>query len=213
MATPNKKDYDSWQKILKQKKVGLLEDGSPKRKMDEHSAKAFFRSAVRKRWMHCNAKLYFLESQRIPDEDPTSRRKWKYRCSICKQFFSKEHVDVDHIEGEKSFTEWDQAFTYASSILDVGTNDLQLLCNADSGTNCHATKSTCERLGLDWTDAKQWGVGKFEQKFNRIMDGECKKAQGQKDWIATRGLVPDKNEELRKNQIRELLTKEEINHV
>lgn len=213
MATPNSKDYDNWQKILKSKKVGLLEDGSPKRKMDENSAKAFFRSAVRKKWMHCNVKLYFLESQRIPDEDPTSRRKWKYQCNICKQFFNKEHVDVDHIKGENSFTEWDQAFTYASSILDVGTNDLQLLCNGESGVNCHAIKSTCERLGLDWRDTEGWSIGKFEHKFHRLMDGQCRKSQGQKDWIASRGGVPASNEPLRKKQIKDLLTKEESKHV
>ena len=203
MATPNKKDYDSWNRILKKTSVGLLEDGSPKRKMDENSAKAFFRSAVRKKWMHCFTKLNFLESSRIPDEDPTTRRKWKYQCNICKQYFIKDHVDVDHIEGEKSFTEWNQAFEYASSILDVGREDLQLLCNGDSGTNCHATKGTCERLGLDWRNEEQWLQGKFEQKFNRLMDSECKKAQQQKNWLNARGIVPDRNEKLRKVQIRE----------
>lgn len=205
MAEPNKKDYASWEKILKNKKVGLLEDGSPKRKMDENSAKELFRSAVRKKWMYCNQKVHFLESSRIPDTDPLTRRKWKYRCNICKQFFSKDHVDVDHIEGEKSFTEWHQAFEYASSILDVGKDDLQLLCNGDSGTNCHATKSTCERLGIDWRDPISWEVGKFEQRFNKLLANECKKAQGQKDWLTIRGIVPDKNEPLRKVQIREVL--------
>ena len=41
------------------------------------------------------------------------------------------------------------------------------------------------------------------------MDSECKKAQQQKNWLNARGIVPEKNEELRKIQIRDVLIREE----
>lgn len=205
MATPNSKDYASWEKIKSKLSKSLTEDGYPKRLMDENKAKELFRQAVRKRWMHSPQKLHYLESQRVPDLDDTTRRKWKYQCAMCGGWFCKDHVDVDHISGEKSFTEWSQAFDYASSILDVGAKDLQLLCNGDSGINCHRVKSTCERLGLDWRSKEGLKVAKFEIKFNDTMEKECKKAGDQKKWLEERGIEPAKNEPLRKQQIREIL--------
>jgi hypothetical protein len=41
----------------------------------------------------------------------------------------------------------------------------------------------------------------------------CKVKDGDKEWLRGVGVVPDKNTALRKKQIRELLTKEESNHV
>lgn len=207
MAKPNDKDYYSWEKIKAKLAKSLTKDGYPKRLMDENRAKELFRQAVRKRWMVSPQKLHYLESQRVPDLDYT-RRKWKYQCKICGGWFCKEHVDVDHIEGEKSFTEWGQAFEYASSILDVGAKDLQLLCNGDSGVNCHRVKSTCERLGLDWRSEEGRQLAKFEIRFNDTVEKECKKAGDQRKWLEERGVTPEKNEPLRKQQIRKLLEEE-----
>lgn len=211
MASPSEKDFANWRKILERLSKGLLEDGSPKRKMDENRAKELFRQAVRKRWMHCNQKLHYLESCRVPDTDSNTRRKWKYQCAMCGGWFKKDEVDVDHIEGEKSFVNWDQAFEYASSILDVGRKDLQLLCNGDTETNCHRVKSTCERLGLDWKNPSDLSTARFEIKLNDLLSGECKKAKEQKDWLSSRGIVPEPNPEKRKEQIREALLAETSN--
>lgn len=205
MATPTDKDIANWNKILKRTSIGLLEDGSPARKMDENLAKALFRSAVRKKWMSCNQKLHFLESQRIKDDDPLSRRKWKYQCNICKGFFNKDHVDVDHIEGEKSFKDWSKAGDYARSILDVGKADLQLLCNGEGGSNCHLIKSTCERLGLDWRKDEEWVQGKVVKDVNALLKNECKTATNQKDYLMSVGVTPAKKEEDRIEQLKELV--------
>lgn len=202
MAVPSKKDYDNYEKILTRLSKGLTKEGRPTREMDENRAKELFRQAVRKRWMHCNQKLKFLESQRQPDMDNSTRRKWYYVCAKCGGHFKKDDVDVDHRKGEKSFTEWDQAFEYASSILDVGAVDLQLLCNDNTDTNCHSTKSTCERLGLDWTTEEGWNQALLEQELIKIM---ATKASGQRKFLLDNNVEPASNETLRKEQIRKIL--------
>ena len=51
MAQPSKKDYDNYERILNKLGKGLLEDGSPKRKVDENIVKDLFRKGVRMKWM------------------------------------------------------------------------------------------------------------------------------------------------------------------
>jgi len=197
MAVPKETDKEK----VKKKLDGLLKklnpDGSPKRPMDDNLAKGLMRDAVRKKWMHCPTKIAFLLMNRIPDEDPSTRRIWKYQCKKCKQYFKEGDVNVDHRAGEKQFVEWEQAQQYASSILDVCFDDLQLLCIPD-----HKTKTRCEQLGLDWTTDEGWRLGLLEQEFTKIIDS---KAKGQKDWLIAKGVTPESNEDKRKVQIREIL--------
>jgi len=197
MAVPKQTDKEK----VKKKLDGLLKklnpDGSPKRPMDDNLAKGLMRDAVRKKWMYCPTKISFLLLNRLPDEDPTTRRIWKYQCNKCKQYFKEGDVNVDHKFGEKQFVEWDQAQQYASSILDVCFDDLQLLCIPD-----HKTKTRCEQLGLDWTTEEGWRLGLLEQEFTRIVES---KAKGQKDWLIEKGVTPESNEDKRKVQIREVL--------
>jgi len=165
--------------------------------MDDNLAKGLMRDAVRKKWMHCPTKLAFLLMNRIPDMDNSTRTKWLQRCNKCGKTFKEQDVNVDHIYGEREFTEWSLAQPYASSILDVKFSDLQILCIPD-----HKTKSRCEQLGLDWRTEDGWKQGLLEQEFTRIIDS---KAKGQKDWLVSKGVTPASNEELRKSQIRGVL--------
>jgi hypothetical protein len=197
MAVPSINDIEKVQEKLKVFLKKLNPDGSPKRPMDDNLAKQLMRLAVRDKWMHCDTKLAFLLINRIPDMNPSTRTKWLYRCNKCGGLFRDKEVNVDHRYGEKQFTEWDQAQQYASSILDVCFDDLQILCIED-----HKTKTRCEQLGLDWTTEEGWRLGLLEQEFTRIVDS---KAKGQKDYLISNGIVPDKNEDLRKLQIREVL--------
>lgn len=194
MATPSKAEIDKVQKKLDGflKKLNL--DGSPKRPMDDNLAKGLMRDAVRKKWMYCPTKMAFLLKNRIPDMDNSTRTKWLQRCAICGKTFKEQEVQVDHILGERSFTEWAEAQPYASSILDVTFDDLQILCIPD-----HKTKSRCEALGIDWRTPEGWQQGLLEQEFTKIVDS---KAKGQKDWLLSKGITPMGNEEQRKMQIR-----------
>ena len=197
MTVPSELDI----KKLKTKLDGFLkkldEDGRPKRPMDDNLAKGLMRDAVRKKWMYSPTKLGFLLQNRIPDMDNKTRTKWLQRCNICDNLFKEGDVNVDHIEGEKQFTEWSEAKSYASSILDVPFSGLQILC-----IECHKSKSRCEALGIDWTTEEGWKLGKLEQDFTRIVDS---KAKGQKEFLEANNVVPASNEDLRKKQIREVV--------
>ena len=194
MATPSKVEIDKVQKKLGGFLKKLNPDGSPKRPMDDNLAKGLMRDAVRKKWMHCPTKLAFLLMNRIPDMDNSTRTKWLQRCSKCGKLFKETEVNVDHTLGEKQFVGWGDAQQYASSILDVTFDDLQILCIPD-----HKTKTRCEQLGLDWRTEEGWRLGLLEQEFTKIVDS---KAKGQKDWLLSKGIQPLGNEEQRKAQIR-----------
>lgn len=199
MATPSKVEIGKVQKKLDGFLKKLNPDGSPKRPMDDNLAKGLMRDAVRKKWMHCPTKLAFLLMNRIPDMDNSTRTKWLQRCSKCGKLFKETEVNVDHTLGEKQFVDWGDAQQYASSILDVTFDDLQILCIPD-----HKTKTRCEQLGLDWRTEEGWRLGLLEQEFTKIVDS---KAKGQKDWLLSKGIQPLGNEEQRKTQIRQELFK------
>mgnify|MGYP001037729276 CR=1 FL=1 len=200
MATPNKKEIDALEAKLRKFLKKLNPDGSPKRPMDDNISKALFRSAVRKKWMYCDTKIAFLLMKRIPDMDNSTRTKWIHRCNKCQGLFKEGDVNVDHIYGEKQFVEWEQAQDYATSILDVCFDDLQILC-----IECHKTKTRGETLGIDWTTEQGWSTILKEQEYTQIMKS---KAQGQKDWLESKGVVPAKTELVRGQQIREVLFSE-----
>ena len=178
----------------------LNPDGSPKRPIDDNLAKGLMRSSVRDKWMYCPTKLALLLMNRIPDMDNSTRTKWLQRCAICGGLFKETEVNVDHIKGEKQFVEWEQAQEYASSILDVCFDDLQILCIPD-----HKTKSRAESLGIDWTTKEGWALTLLEQEYTKVCE---LKASPQKQWLLDKGVEPASNETNRKQQIRELLFNE-----
>lgn len=198
MAIPSEAEKEKVRKKLETLLKKVNADGSPKRPMDDNLAKGLMRDAVRKKWMYCPTKISFLLMNRLPNDGLLEGKcKWVYRCNICKKYFKEKCVQIDHKKGETEFKEWEQAQQYASSILDVKHSDLQILCIPD-----HKTKSRCESLGLDWTTEEGWRIGLLEQEFTRIVDS---KAKGQKDFLISKGVTPERNEDLRKVQIRSLL--------
>lgn len=197
MVTPTPKETEKVQDKIKAYFKKLNPDGSPKRAFDDNLAKALFRSAVREKWMYSPTKLSFLLSRRIPDTDDSTRTKWLHRCQKCGKLFKESEVNVDHRFGENEFREWSQAQQWASKILDVKHEDLQILCIPD-----HATKSRCEALGLNWETEEGWRQGLLEQEYTKVCD---LKAKAQSQWLIDKGVVPGKNEETRKVQIREII--------
>ena len=169
---------------------GLDEDGKAK-PINEQYLKNLFRSAVRKKWMSCGVKLHFLESGLEPDYDPSTRRRFKVRCNICKCYFTKAEIEVDHIKQEQEFDSWDKATLWASAILDVGAKDLQRLC-----CECHLIKSHCDLLGLDFRNEQDWKFAIADKEAIQI----CKQKED-KSWLLAKGLTPAGNAKLRREQI------------
>lgn len=146
---PDQIDIDiKHQDYLKHSK-GLDENGRPK-PLTENQLKALIRSAVRKKWMFAPQKLAFIESRREPNLDPNSRTLWHWKCDMCLEYFPQGEFDVDHKQGENSYTSLGDTFKWASSILDVGgETDLSILCS----DKCHPIKTVMESHNLNYEDA------------------------------------------------------------
>jgi hypothetical protein len=144
---PDQVDLDNL-KVEYEKFACKLENNKSK-PLTENQLKQIIRSAVRKKWMFHPVKLAFIISKAVPDYDPETRRRFKYQCNICKQWFTKTDVDVDHITGEHQFVDLSQSHQWACSILDVGFDDLQLLCNI----TCHPIKTLAESQHITFEQA------------------------------------------------------------
>ena len=126
---------------------GLDDDGF-KEKYNEKKLISILRSAIRKEWMKDKTKLAFLTSKLIPDYEESNRRLWKMECDCCKKEFKKDEVEVDHIKGESTFTSLNDLWSFAESILNIGFDDLQVLCKP-----CHGIKTHAERYDLTFEQA------------------------------------------------------------
>ena len=177
----------------------ITEDGHLK----EQELVRLFRKAVDSAWMTAAHKLVFLEDRVIPDLDPNTRTKWLIKCNICGGLFKLNEVNVDHIIGEFACTKREEFLDYFLSRMDVGFDDLQILCidNPKKGhTGCHQIKTLQERSGLTWEEAV------IEKKVIAI----CK-AKEDKIWLLERGIKPDKNGLERRGQIIKALMEEKEN--
>jgi hypothetical protein len=200
MAVPNKKQIEAskakYAKFAKQ----LDSNGYPK-EVTENVVKQFVRQAVRKHWMFSPVKLAFLYSRREQDLDPNTRTLWKYKCDKCGNYFKEQDVEVDHIEGEKSFTSLDSILDWAKSILEVSAHaDLQLLCKED-----HKIKSQAELMGVDWRTEEGWLEATIEKETIAICKGS---GSPEKAWLNVRGISPESNKDKRRTQVRDELFRE-----
>lgn len=155
-----------------------LDKNGKNKPLTDNQLKELIRSAVRQKWMHSFQKLSFLHSKMVPDTDPNTRRRYKGQCQICKEWFTKTDLDVDHIKGNHEFVELHQAKKWASSILDVGFDDLQLLCNGEQ--SCHGIKTHSEKKGITFEEASY-------DKQAIAWEKHIKKVPLQKSWLMERG--------------------------
>ena len=177
MALPTKKKIDELNKRiekLQKKNKGI----------DEKEACNIMRGAVRKNWMRHPIKLLAVDLATIPDMDPETRTIWKVKCARCKDYHKKNEVEVDHLKGEHSLKKLDDLVPFVISILDVTTDDLQVLCKP-----CHRIKTYAERYGHSEEDAekilkaKDWmketSIEKQKKAFEKLgySDGEYSNAK------------------------------------
>jgi hypothetical protein len=144
VTVPSKADIEKKKKELEKHMKHLDVDGyiKPNKLLD------MIRSSLRKTWMSSPQKLAYLEMTRIPDMNPATRTKWLWRCEICGGLFKLDEINVDHINGNHSFTKLSDFENYAENILNVPLTGLQILCVED-----HETKTYLEQHGLSWEEA------------------------------------------------------------
>lgn len=189
MTIPTQSDIKKREDKLKQFLKRLDEDGKPQ----EKHVVSVVRSAIRSAWMKSDVKLAYLYMNTIPDMDDSTRTKWLCRCEMCGELFKLTDVEIDHKQGNHSFTKVEDFENYFNNILMVGFDDLQILCK----DNCHAQKTYMERYGVSWEEAG----------YQKIAVSLIKKKMD-KDWLKAKGVTPQSSAEKRRIQIVELLKKE-----
>ncbi len=152
------------------------------------------RKAIDSAWMTAANKLVFLEDRVIHDMNPATRTKWLVECNQCGKLFKLADVQIDHRIGEFACTNREEFYSYILSRLDVGFDDLQVLCIPD-----HEIKTLSERLGISFEEART------EKSVIAIM--KMKAAQIDK-WLSERGVKVAKNSEARRNAVRQCLIEE-----
>ncbi|AUR84844.1 C2H2-type zinc finger protein [Vibrio phage 1.063.O._10N.261.45.C7] len=180
-----KKRQEKLDKILK----GLNEDGS----MSESKLCTQLRSSVRQVWMRHPVKISYIMKMSYPDMNPSTRTKWLIDCEQCKGTFKTSDIQCDHIKGEHSLKTLEDVVPFATSILGVSHDDLQILC-----VPCHEAITYAERYGMSLEDA-------FKEKevISKLKQSVAK----QKAELKKGGFKPAEtsNEEKRRNCYRKLL--------
>ena len=188
MTTPTQTDLAKRDKKLKEFLRHLDEEGKGK----APQILGYVRGAIRSAWMKSNTKLAFLYMNTIPDMDDSTRTKWLWKCEICGNLFKLTDINVDHKQGNHSFTKIEEFESYFENILMVGFDDLQILCVED-----HKIKSLSESLGVSFEDAA----------YHKIAI-DLQKGKLDKPWLESKDVVPAKNKDVRRTQIIELLKQE-----
>jgi len=138
MSTPSKADLtkkgQDLDKLLK--KLSNQETGEQK----IPSLVTLVRSAIRASWAVCPVKLAYYEMGRVPDTS-SELRKWKMQCECCGEWFKCDQIEIDHREGNHTFTKPEDFGDYFNNILDVQFKDLQRICKF----KCHRIKSHLEK--------------------------------------------------------------------
>jgi replication initiation and membrane attachment protein DnaB len=190
---PDQYDLDKKQADIEKLSKSLDEEGRSK-PLTENQLKALIRSAIRKKWMSSNQKLAFLESSLVPDYDVNTRRLWKVQCNICKCWFKKTEVEVDHIIPTTGYTSLEDSYRFAQEILNKGGEDLQILCTED-----HSIKTLSETLDISFEEAYYMKQVIAWEKSDNVSK--------QKAYLKIKGCSEDEvsNKEKRREAYRRLL--------
>lgn len=192
MTTPSQEDIKKREAKLQQflKQIDPETGRSSERKM-----LTAVRGAIRQSWMKSPTKLAYLYMKTVPDMDDSTRTKWKIQCECCGDWFKLNQIQIDHVQGNNSFTKIEDFESYFNSILMVGFDGLQALC-ADT---CHPLKTLSESLNISLQDAK----------IEREVIALCKlKAAQQDQWLKQHGITTAKNPASRRDAIRQVLKEE-----
>ena len=200
MTTPTQADIKKRKTNRDKLAKKITEDGHLK----EQELVRIVRKAIDSAWMTAAHKLVFLEDRVVPDMDDTTRTKWLIQCNICKGMFKLTDVNIDHRIGEFACTNREEFQSYLLSRLDVGFDDLQVLCvdiPKKNHVGCHQIKTLGERFGLSFEDAR------IEKQVIEIMK---KKASEIDAWLLDKGVKVSKNKDARRDAVREIIKQESL---
>lgn len=158
---------------------------------------SYLRGCLRKCWSKHPEKLNLLKKMRkqIPNPNPKGNKAtvWGATCAMCGNDFVIKDIQVDHIvpAGQLNKTEDIQGFV--ERLLYVREEDLRCCCK-----NCNNALALSERMGIT-----------FEQALIQKQIIALQKAKQDVDFIRNHDYTPASNQAKRKQQLIEILTKEQ----
>jgi hypothetical protein len=126
----------------------------PKVWKTESSYMSFFRGQLRRAWSRHPMRIELMKSRRleVPEEERErlgNRIKHCYECESCGKLYAAKNIEVDHITPAGSLKTKEDLGSFASRLLFVMPEDLQLLCKG----LCHPVKSYMDARNVSEEEA------------------------------------------------------------
>ncbi len=100
---------------------------------------AFFskiRSTLRSGFRYWKPMQIVLQKASRPYKGTNKRQKKEFQCAICKEWYKRDLVEIDHIEECGSLKNWDDIVPFIKRLTAEGINSYQILCK-----KCHLLKT------------------------------------------------------------------------
>lgn len=145
----------------------------------------WLRGILRKGWSKSPVKLEFIKQNRQRILNEKGKEVWGGTCNVCKKQFVSKNMNVDHIVDAGKLTEMDDVVPFIKKLLMCSKSNLQYVC-----IPCHKIKNHSLRKGINIEDAKA------EKEAISII-----KNKKDKEFLIEKGIIPEKNAKLRREQI------------
>lgn len=175
-----KKDYKPWEEY-------------PELWKTESQFWTYLRGCIRRGlWEKSPIKLSFKNNGcDLPPDDYDGRAKSGQYCALSGKWEGKSKLEVDHIEGNVSLSSWDDVLPFIQHMIpEKGT--LQLVTK-----EAHKIKSHQEKQGFETFEEAA-----CDKKAIQVCKGN------EKNWLLSKGITPESNAKLRREQVFQQLLKE-----
>jgi hypothetical protein len=168
---------------------------------------SFIRSGLRSVWSKHPTKILFIQKFRVkvPNPNPDGRNEtvWGMICAKCGGAFCMpvakkvkakiealtgklfNYIEINHKAQAGSLKNKEDLGKFASNLLYVTFDDLESVCK-----QCHGVHTYSEKNSVSAEEAA------LQKEVIRII-----KAVGDKEWLLSRGITPEKNAKKRREQI------------
>lgn len=158
----------------------------------------WLRGALRRLWSDYPLRKVWKQSQLRPVTKEEREAKLFHpstknvgQCSFCKEWMAGSKLECDHLVESEGCTSKETAESFLWHCGGLTAKDFRLACKP-----CHKIQSYSQRSGLSFEESE------VEKQVIAI----CTSKQD-KQWLQDRGITPASNQDKRKAQIREKLSK------
>ena len=178
--------------------------------IDDKEVLSSVRTMIRSTWGDSIFKTEFLKSNSvlIKNTNTRSMKRFpmvrKYRCAICKEYFSGTEVELDHLDSENALTEYEHINDFFKTIVLTSPDKLQVLCKDKKTKKLGVTRFGCHGIK---TYQERYNVS-FEQALAEKKAIKLIKDKVDKQFLIDHNVTPESTQARRRQQIVEVLMKE-----